>query len=745
MKKYWALSWIVVGMVVFSACEKKKDEAKVAEAASVAVVTPEGVVTPQTAENPSAPSVNVRTLTPDERAAKLGFARYLPQDVEAIITLPNLSKTVKAVKGSDFFKVMEGEMDSDMGEGDGDEAMEEADEAESEGNLYDREITLAFGKSTSEQSAHSLILNRARTRLMMRGMANGMSEIATSGSPADFMQTMAMGSGPEMFRELLADPETGVALLEKLAMPPLYIAFRVIPDGAEATAQQLTGVTEMIGGMLGDMVEVTEVEKAGQTFSGYTVLGEKAADSLEGLRPMMEQMADETTTDRLIAAVGKKNLVVLTGMIGDYAVLFIGSSVDDLLLAPSAGESILAGEPLAFFDAHADKELAAVIYGRKDLIQNISDAAGGLSDIADGLREGFAEAEGLGDTRDIEALLRIVSERESALLKLTSSDATGTVAFLEDGLKIESYGGSDSGAINWDAPNRLSHLGAGENTVMFSNMSGDAAYAVKMRSYFEVLIETGYAMSMKFSEIADDGSLEEMKKMTQLFDGGLREDVVALWEAFNGDFNAGLGVESAVVVDLVGSAPAIPKVPQELLDEAKFPRISMIAPVANRAKLASAWESMGGSANRIAAKIGKMNGMEIPEQKPMTSEKNGFTTWFLPLPFFNDDFLPSVTLNDEWFALSSSKNQVHDLLAMVEKKEAVTTGMHFMMNFEALRVFIDHSSQLIAKHPDALPMDEEDLDALRKLSAATKGLEKLSVHYRRENGLLRGSTHFKTR
>ncbi len=744
MKKCLVLGWVVAGTVIFTACEKKKDEAKVPEAAQDAAVTPESGGAPQAAENQPAPAVKVRTLTPDERAAKLGFARYLPQDVEAVITLPNLSKTVKAVKGSDFFKVMEDEMGSDMGEEDGDEEVAEADEAEGAGNLYDQEITVAFGKSTSEQSAHSLVLNRARTRLMMRGVASAMSEIATSGSPADLMQTMAMGSDPEMFRELLADPETGVALLEKMAMPPIYIAFRVAPDGAEAAAQQLAGVTEMLG-MAGEMVVVTEVEKAGQTFSGYTVMGEKAATSLESLRPMMEQLTDGPTIDRLIAAAAKKNLVVVSGMIGDYAVMFIGSSVDDLVFASAAGESILAGESLAFCDAHADKELAAVIYGRKDLIQNISDAAGGLSDIADGLREGFAEAEGLGDTRDIEALLRILSERESAVLKLTRSDATGTVAFLEDGLKIESYGGTDSGAIDWDAPNRLSHLGAGENTVLFSNMSGDAAYAVKMRSYFEVLIETGYAMSMKFGEIADEGSLEEMKKMTQLFEGGFREDVAALWEAFNGDFNAGLGVESAVVVDLIGSAPAIPKVPQEFLDEAKVPRISMIAPVADRAKLASAWETMNGSANRIAAKIGKMNGMEIPEQKPMTSEKNGFTTWFLPLPFFNDDFLPSVTLNDEWFALSSSKNQVLDLLAMAEKKEAATTGIHFMMNFEALRVFIDHSSKLIAKHPDALPMDEEDLDALRKLSAATKGLEKLSVHYRRENGLLRGSVHFKTR
>ena len=35
-------------------------------------------------------------------------------------------------------------------------------------------------------------------------------------------------------------------------------------------------------------------------------------------------------------------------------------------------------------------------------------------------------------------------------------------------------------------------------------------------------------------------------------------------------------------------------------------------------------------------------------QKPMSSEKDGFTTWFFSMPFFNDDFLPSVTVGDKW-------------------------------------------------------------------------------------------------
>ncbi len=67
---------------------------------------------------------------------------------------------------------------------------------------------------------------------------------------------------------------------------------------------------------------------------------------------------------------------------------------------------------------------------------------------------------------------------------------------------------------------------------------------------------------------------------------------------------------------------------QELVDEGKFPRISLLAPVTDRAKLASAWEAMNRSASGILAKISEMNGQEIPMQKPISSEKNAFTTGF---------------------------------------------------------------------------------------------------------------------
>ena len=735
MMKRMMIGMVLPAAVFLAACGKKQEETKVPDAPPTAAETMVETAAVKPVEPAPVPKVPV--LSPEERAAKLGFARYLPQDTEVIVSLLNLSKTVKRTQGSKLWQLLNSEMELGMG---GENETAPGGPAA----LFENEMTLAFGKSTAEQTGHFLTLSNARTRLMMRAVAMALPAVAESGDSAALMQALSGDGDSAMIREFLADPEAGVSLLEKLAMPPLCIAFRAAPDGGEVAAQQLASMIEMLG-MLGEMAVATEVEKAGQMFSGYTISGEKVSEMLVANRPSMEGMMDSETADRLVAAVAKDNLVVLTGLIGDCAVLFIGSSADDLVFAASPGESLLAGDALAFCDAHAEKELAAVVYGRGDAIKRMIDASGGLAVIADGLREGFSASDGLGDTRDLEVLLRMVAERESALRQLASTETTGTAVFFDDGIKIESYGGTDSGASDWAASNKLGHLGDGENVVLFANMTAAAAYDEKMRAYFEALMETGYALTMKFTALPmADGDLTRFKEMAGIFDSKFRADTVALWDALSGDFCDGLGSESALVIDLQGGVPTIPGVAQELVDEGKFPRFSLVAPVTDRAKLATAWQGMNLSTTSILAKISEMNGQEIPMQKPISSEKNDFTTWFFPLPFFNDDFLPSVTVSDKWFAASTSKNQALDLLAKAGEANA-TNGLNMMMNFDALRVFMNQSLDLLAKHPDALPMDEEDLENIRKLTAAMEDFEKLTVHCRRENGVLRSSIHLKSR
>jgi hypothetical protein len=756
--------WLGVPALVLglTACGKK-EQTKTAE-------PPVPVEAPAVQAPPTAPPVVNAGLSADERAAKLGFVKHLPRETEVVMAFHNGSKSADRIKSTKLWKLVQTQMGMGMGMGmpaepegagemDEDLEMPEAEQAADiepsdipemaepmgPAALFGTEFTIALGKTTGEQTANLLTVNRRMSYFQMRAVAKAFVSAAKNGDFSSMENSLANQYGPELLKDLLADSESGVALFEKMHMPPLYLAFRAPSSGIDAAAQQIASLTETMA-MFEEMVEPVEIEKAGHKFSGHKISGAKVSASMAESRKEFEEMLEPAAVDRLLAAVAKKDLVVLSGKIGDYVLLFVGSSADDLNLAADTSQSLAASDALAFCDAYASKELAAVLYGQKGTLDQITNAASGLSDMAEGLRDGLSGTEGLGDTRDLETLLRMVADRETALRKLAGNEALGLAAFFEDGLKIESFGGTDSGAVDWKSQNQLAPLGDAEDVVLFANMTTDAAYDKETRAYLEALMETTYAAAIKISELPNnEGEMAQFKAMSKMFDTKFRPDLVAMWDALSGDFGDGLGNESALVIDLNGSVPAVPGIPQPLVNEGKFPRISVVAPVSDRAKLASSWDKMNTSLSGVLSKVGEMTGQEIPMQKPISSEKDGHTTWFFPLPFFNDDFVPSVTVGDRWFAASTSKNQAIDLIGKAAKGGKPRSGLWFTVNFKALEKFSQETLKLIEKNSEALTIPPGETKQVAGFIEALADLDHLKVHARREGGALRTSVHLKTR
>lgn len=772
----WVVSALALGL---GAC-KQKQEVKAPEA-------PGAVETPAQAVPPAPAPADKAALSAEERAAKLGFVKHLPQDTEVVMAFHNGAKAAERIQSSKLWKLVQAQMgigaagpgmeqmppieepemngeDFQLPEGEQDADADDAADAslpnmpevpaagEPSGPavLFGTEFTLALGKSAGDQGANLLTAYRRMGYFQMRTLAKAFAASAKAGDLALMEQAFSEQYGPELIKELLADPESGTALLERMKMPPLYLAFRTSSAERPAAAQQLASLVANLAMLGEEVVEPVEVETAGQSFAGQKISGAKISASMEKNRGEMEKTLEPAVIDKLLAAIAKQDIVIVSGILGDYAVLFIGSSTEDLKFAAEPGQSLVASDALAFCDAYASKELAAVIYGQKGAMDKLIAAAGGLADIANGLRDGLAGSEGLGDTRDLEALLRLVGERESAVRKLSGNETLGVAAFFEEGLKIESYGGNDNGALDWKATNQLASLGASEDVVMFANMTSEAAYDGKIRAYLEALMETSYALAMKVAEAPmEEGMMAEFKKNAKLFDTKFRQDAVAIWDTLSGDFNSSLGMECALIVDLNGSMPAIPGIPQPVVDEGKFPRISLVAPVTDRAKIAASWQTINTSATAIMAKVSELAGKEIPMPKPTSSEKDGFTTWFFSMPVFNDDFMPSVTVGDKWFAASTSKNQAIDLVNKAAKGGAPSTGLNFAMNFKALQKYSRETLQLIEKNAAAIfgedGMTAEQQQNAANLIEAMDDLDKLTVFARREGGVLRSSVHLKTR
>ena len=815
-------TWLIIPAVALGlgACNKKQ-EAKAPEVPAVVAEIPpakQAAIAPVVA--PAVPKIGA-----EERAAKLGFVRYLPQDTEVVVSFYNGSKVADRVKGSKLWKLVQREMNggaveepaeeegmnqkeieapdaaeaaTEMAEAPDtaedaapvatDAAPEEAadeetaaseevaaaltpekdepplkdgepeepsDAAAADGEepagpavLFGSEVTLALGKSTGEQMGNLLTLNQRMGYFQIRAIAKAFAATVKSGDLTTLEKSFSSGYGEELFKDLLTDPKSGIELVEKAQMSPIYLAFRTKESERPAAAQQVSAMLDNLA-MLGDSVEPVTVEVGGNSFKGSKVLGAKISASVGENREKMDDMLGAATADRLLATLAKKDVIVVSGTVGDYILVFVGSSTDDLKLAANVGQSIVSGDTLAFSDAYATKDLAALSYGQKAAMDTLMQAAGGLANVTDGLRDGLSGADGLGETRDLDALLQIVTEREVALRKLAGNDASGSVAFFEDGLKIESYGGHDYGMVDWKSPHKLAALGDSEDVVLFADMTGDAIYDEKARNYVEALLETAYALTMKVAEAPIKAEeLVKFQEMAKMFDTKFRPDMLALWETFSNDFGGSLGHESALVVDLKGGAPAVPGIPQALLDKAKIPRISILSPVTDRAKLSASWDKMNTTLTSTLTKISEMTGQEIPMQKPMSSERGGNTTWFFPMPFLTDDFVPSVTVGDKWFAASTSKNHALDLISKAGAEGPARTGFWFSMNFRALEKYSDEMFALVdgnAENMTGSPLPRKEKGLIKESISILGDLDKLTVHSRREGAVLRSSVHFKTR
>ena len=661
----------------------------------------------------------VTTISDEERAAKLGFAKYLPADTELVMSVYNVREATEQFKALKLYgfleEMLQTEMleedvleEDDVVEPDAEQAedevaaeekpLEEMGEAPDAMILLGQEVTFAMGDTTGEETGHLLTVNQRMAYFQAKAFGKAAQVYAKSGDMEEFTAMMSEEMETGLLKNLIEDSESGIALLEKAEMPPLYIAFRAKEDELEQAAMLVNDSMGMFA-MAGEMAAPVEFESGGAKFVGYKLLGAKVVEMMEAERESMDEAIGAKSADGIMAALKKKNLVVATGTIGEYVVMVIGSSEESLKLVADVKDSLVASDALNFSDAYADKKLLSMIYGEKEMLAELIEATGSLSSYALGMRDGIAGGGGLGETRDLEGMLQIVADTEKELLAMARTSDYGMVAYAEEGLKIEGFGGNDWGSVNWDTKTTLAHLGDSGDNMLFLSVPGNAAYDEKMGDYVEAIVETMYATTVKFAELDIVApEMEEMRQYTKMFDTQFREDMAGLYGAMNGAMSDGLGNEMAIVMDLKGNMPAVPGLPQKVVDEAKAPRITMLTPVKDREKLSESWDKMNSYTTSLFAKMSEATGEKIPMQKPISSEKDGMTTWFFSFPFFQDDFLPSVTVSDKWFAASTSKTQATDLMSKAAAGGEAGEGVEFYVNFSAITSYAKDMLQMVDKN-----------------------------------------------
>ncbi len=713
-------------------CQKPAAKAPVTE-----VQSPEPVVAPAVVEEePVVPQVD-----PLVRASKLGFAQRLSADTESLVWVRGGKEWRDSIRRTSLWQIAV-EQSPDLAK---DEPFDPQNPTPSVLDLLGQEFFLATGVGTTKQSNQLLTLANRINYFQLRTSVKQLFEK----KPAAEMDSMAW------VKELARDPETGANWLKQAEMPPILVGFKTTAENREKVN---TALLQLSAGLAsaGDAAEPVEVSRAGGKFSGTQVSGKKLAEMIaaepSGLEAI-DQSIGQQARKELLLAMREKNLMVMSGELDGYALLFIGSRVEDLQFADTPAASLAASPAFRFADAYVDHSQLGLVYGKETLLKAFSKSSG-FSEMARAVRDGVA-GNHQSDTRELEGLLDLLVEKESAFLGMMNETSLGAVIYLDQGLRVESFGGQDMPSLRMKQPLTLGALADSEDAAIFANWSEDEAYNRAAYAYLESIGDAiyGVARQTENMDLSAVPEFAQFKKGLSVYNQHFRDASPQLWEAVTKDLQDGLGNEGALVVDFLGDMPPLPKVPQELVNDGKFVRVSLVHPVRDRVKLESAWKKINASGEQVMKGVSELMGQSQAMPKPMSAKSDQLVTWFIPGPLFTDDFLPSVTLNDQWFVASSSKNQAVALAEAASHSKQGKSGMYVQVRFKCFARILDHWLNAVSSHEAQVFQGQEsmkknfdeNLPMLRRVSSVFQSYDTLTIHSRTVRGEMRSSVWLKTK
>ena len=715
-----------VSALIFGSC-KKEEMAKIAETVDQAV---DEVVSGGAA------------ASAEERAAKLGFVGHLSSDTETVMAIYDGKGIVSNLRELDAWKFI---IDVVEDEGGMNPEEEIAEQAELVGQFLGSEMFLATGKGTIEQTKSLQVLNARMGYYQFRAMSRALAEGVSDGNFDAAID--AVGNDQAWLMDLAKDIGEYMPLIEGAEIPPVLAGVKV--SDADAMEMAEGQIAQMLDGVPPEMGEPIEFEKAGASFKGYLFKGETLAAELEGDRTEPDELIGKENTDRILATLKTKTLVVATGKLDDYLLVYAGSSADACPIAESIETSLAANDQISFVDGHLGNPIHGLLFGSEDLMGALD--GGGLKQMAEGIRDGISAVDGFGNERELIALLDMIGEREDSVLELMDSSTFGGLITLDGGVRFDIFGGIESGVIDYSADHQLASLGEGDNVLMFGNWVSGEEYEKRVSDLMEVIVESAYALTGKvMATEVEEGDLAEFQQGFQMFDELFREDFLNLYDGLR-TAGEGLGHENAIVVDLNAAVPPFPGVPQELVEGGRFIRASYVAPVTDRAKFGDAWKKVDLSVRAMLKSAKEMGAGDISMLVPTSSEKNDLVTWYFDAVAFSDDVKPSVTLNDDWFVASTSKTQALDLVGRAGSEAKVSRkGAWFELDLDTLREYADETLDLFNDNAEVILVDDaEEFQAefprIKKGLKALQQFDAITIHDRKENGNRRISLHLRTR
>jgi len=636
---------LLLAMLLLCGCGKKKPAVKPAAEAAV-VVKP--------------------TLLTE--ADRLGLAGRVAADVEFCISSVQLKKHVAALQASHWWGQMQAFVEDKTPTPD-----------KTSGFSVD-EAFLAFGKDSVKSLLLLRQLNDLYNETAYRGMMSG-GTLAGLGTSFD---------AKKLLEAALRDPEileALILLLERFEMPPVMIG--VASPEPEQVLKRISDLLHL-SDWLGDAPQSRIVTAQGEkiTVNEITMDQVLTKDRRQGWLEAITKTVPGITPEmkdriaRGLEVLARKKWVLALGLGAQRAYVAVGKSKDQIRLATSVEDSLLARPELRTLDAHALKGLGLIACW-DGVFWDVLQSDQPFQPIVRGLLAGLqSEKIFAGIARALEPTAIELAAAERAFYHCEHTNGAA-VAWWDGGVHAELAGGFSTADTAAMAQTSQFTALLDEPELVFG-LSGQGSSTGAGRAYFEAWMQAVHATAQELVKAGVGG--EKSAEMFKLVDHAVLPSVIGFYDSTKTIWQKALSSDGAFILDVGGKMPQLPGLPPGG-EAVPLPRFASVHGIKNRELIAVSWQNMETALHQLLKNVPTPQPIELP--KAMIKRSGDLTSYSYEMPFDSRELAPCVTLNEKLFMLGTSRvQQTH--LAEVLKQLAISpaTGMRMKLSFAKLRQFL---------------------------------------------------------
>lgn len=608
-------------------------------------------------------TVQAPAASPDARAAVYPALAHIPADVEAFITLCDLSNMLKpCVK---IITPTGGEMPEEL--------------------LKLDSFALAIGSGSKEalNNLLPLVLHHYNEE---EGATFGKLWSATAAEPVSSIIQKVFTDYADSLKQTLADS------MPKLKLPPVY----AVLSGKAGSEDMLNNWCNLAVASMQENIEPANEYEAREAveINGYKGIKLKSMGN-NLIQPGYEFNAETgtfapkelTETDKLLQnELNKRNFYILLRQQGTNILAVICENPEDISEPADATQSVLGSDKVSAADAHLGQAPIMLGYTAPDLnaMQTKLQVAPYMG-MAQQVSKVFTELAAQGGeqktvwenavksadllTSTINKWLFAEQQIPELLQMWREKSADG-----KESVEILFTGNSSDLSYN---PGKLVLTAQADSPATIFYAESTPCNLKSLPTCTE-LIDAADNLATAYTSTLQPGARDAALAQLTIARNFIPE-AKALCSALQ-TIGSGMNGSKALSIDSAGSMPVL--LGGTPGNKAAVPRISFYSGVSDRAKLNEGWQQILSTASSVAVKLG--SDPSVINMLPIVPTVNGsISSYNVAMPWFTPDMVPNVSVSDTGLAIGTSSNYNAEVMAAATGNMDFT-GCVFSIKFDNL-------------------------------------------------------------